>query len=465
MKYEEFLRQKEIVDRPSGFEINIKSLNKNLFDWQKVIVKWALARGRSALFEGCGLGKTIQQLAWADCVVQYAKAPVLILAPLAVTEQTKHEGKKFGIDVNICAKQSDIRSGVNITNYQKLHKFNVDDFAGIVLDESGILKNFAGATRNEIIGAFYKTPYRLACTATPAPNDWMELGNHAEFLGVMSRTEMLATFFINDTGDTGTWRLKGHVGKNIFWQWLSSWSIMLSSPQDMGFDDHKGFNLPPITFHEHIVKTSAKPTRGFFVTPVSDLNSRRKVRNETIDIRCKKAAELINATDDTWAVWSGLNAESDLLSQLIDSAVEVAGKHSDEQKSQRMLDFANGKIKRIVTKPSIAGHGMNWQVCHKAAFVGLSDSWESFYQSVRRIWRFGQKHPVEIHIFLEEREGPILRNIAEKEKRAQEMMTNMLLHMNDLLRQKIAQSVKNTIEYNADKKMELPKWLSSMSQN
>lgn len=464
MEYEEFLVNKSITDKPSGFDIALDKLNKNLFDWQKIIVRWSLMRGRSAIFEGCGLGKTIQQLAWADCVTKHTKSPVLILAPLAVTEQTKYEGKKFGVNVNICSKQSDIKSGINITNYQKLHKFNVDDFSGIVLDESGILKNFAGATRNEIIDAFQKTSFRLACTATPAPNDWVELGNHAEFLGVMSRTEMLATFFINDTSDTGTWRLKGHVQKNIFWEWLSSWSVMLSSPKDMGFDE-TGFDLPPISFHEHIIKTTVKPTYGFFAMPVSDLQSRRKVRHETIDDRCKNAAELINATNDKWVVWSGLNLESDLLSKLINGSVEVAGKHSDDQKAQRMLDFSQGKIERLVTKPSIAGHGMNWQICHKAAFVGLSDSWEAFYQAVRRIYRFGQKHPVEIHIFLEEREGPILKNIADKEKRAQEMISSMLIHTSALLKKKITQSVKETIEYNADQEMRIPKWLLSMNQN
>lgn len=426
---------------------------------QKTICLSVDSPDHSYITENCIVThNTIQQLTWANAVSEKTKGSVLILAPLAVTEQTKEEGKKFNIPVNICMSNNDVKKGVNITNYEKLHKFNTDVFDGIVLDESGILKNFSGAMRNQIIDSFQKTPYRLACTATPAPNDWIELGNHAEFLGVMSRAEMLATFFINDTGDTGKWRLKGHVKDNLFWKWLSSWSVMLSSPEQLGFTEGN-FKLPPITFHEHIIKSSVKPKNGFFNQVVSDLNSRRNIRKETIDIRCQESSELINSTDDMWVIWCGLNNESELLANSINDSVEVAGKHSDEQKAQRMLDFAKGKIKRIITKPSIAGHGMNWQVCNKAAFVGLNDSWEQFYQAVRRIWRFGQKKPVEVHIFLEEREGPVLKNIYRKEKQAKEMIESMIEHTKKLSKIEITQSKRHTIEYNPQKIMEIPEWL------
>lgn len=251
--YSDFLKQKELVDSPSGFCVDVDDLNPMLFDWQKVIVRWALRRGRAALFEDCGLGKTPQQLEWARIVSEREDAPVLIFAPLAVAEQTRQEGEKFGIPVRMCEDKSDIRNGVNITNYEKFHKFDASVFCGVVIDESSILKSFTGVFRNEVIGAFRSTKYKLACTATPAPNDYMELGNHSEFLGVMTRSEMLSTFFINDTGDTGKWRLKGHVKDNMFWEWLSSWAVMLSKPSDLGYDDD-GFILPKLHYHEILLK-------------------------------------------------------------------------------------------------------------------------------------------------------------------------------------------------------------------
>uniref|UniRef100_A0A6M3KI68 Putative helicase n=1 Tax=viral metagenome TaxID=1070528 RepID=A0A6M3KI68_9ZZZZ len=457
--YSEFLLEKEIKDFPSGFDVSVDQLNPMLFDWQALIVKWTIKRGRSAIFADCGLGKTPMQLVWAEQVSKFASGPVLILAPLAVAEQTKWEGDKFGINVNLCRSQRDVREGINITNYQKLHKFIPSYFCGIVLDESSIIKNFNSATKGAVIEAFYNTPYRLACTATPAPNDWMELGNHAEFLGVMTRTEMLSTFFINDTKDTGTWRLKGHVRDNYFWKWLSTWAIMLSSPKDLGFEEGD-FKLPEITYHEHIIKSTAIPTRGFFNLVVTDLNDRRRVRRDTLEKRCKEAAELINATNELWVVWVNLNPEGELLTKLIDGAVEVAGRHTDEQKSQRMLDFAHGKVMRLVTKPSIAGHGMNWQVCARAAFVGLSDSWEQFYQATRRIWRFGQSHPVEVHIFIEEREGPVLINIRNKDRKARQMLEAMVQHTKELSKKKIFQLSRETDEYFPVEEMRLPIWLS-----
>ena len=457
MNYKSFLKTKSFLDVKTGFEVELNSLNKMLFDWQKIIVRWSIAKGRSAIFAGCGLGKTPIQLEWANKVYRKTKEPILILAPLAVSEQTKREGDKFGIKVNICSSHEDVVNGINITNYEKLHKFNPKDFIGIVLDESSIIKSFSGQIRNQIIELFNKTEYRLACTATPSPNDYMELGNHAEFLGVMTRSEMLSMFFINDTKDTGIWRLKGHVKNNVFWEWMSLWAVMLTKPSDIGYDDGD-FILPKIHYYEHIIKTNVKPKRGFFTERAKTLNDRRQVRKETINVRSEDAAKLINSTDDGWIVWCNLNNEGDVLEKKINGAVQVAGKDSNEIKVDRMVNFASGKIKRLVTKPKIGGFGMNWQVCFNAAFVGLSDSWEQWFQAIRRIWRFGQTHEVYIHMFIEEREGSVLDNIKRKDKQACEMIENMIEYMSDLSKHELRQISKETIDYIPIIKMRLPKW-------
>lgn len=456
--YYEFLEKKRIADIKTGFHIDLDILNLALFDWQKVITRWAIAKGRACLFEDCGLGKTLQQLEWANIIHKKENKPILILAPLAVSEQTYEEGKKFKIEVNICSNQIDVINGINITNYEKLHKFDLSGFVGIVLDESSILKSFSGKIRNQITDLAKNIPYRLACTATPAPNDYVELGNHSEFLGVMTHSEMLATFFINDTSNTGTWRLKGHVKDNIFWEWLSSWAVMITKPSDIGFED-RGFILPDIHYHEHIIKTSVKPKHSFFTKPASTLNERREVRRDTIDIRSEMAANLINSTDDMWVCWCNLNSEGIELAKKVIDSVEVAGRHDNEIKKERMVKFANGEIKRIVTKPKIAGLGMNWQICNKAFFVGLSDSWEQFYQAVRRIWRFGQEKEVDIHIVIEEREKKVLENIKRKERQAREMIKNMSIHMKELMKNEILNIERAYIDYAPTVEMELPKWI------
>lgn len=456
--YKDFLKEKLIADKPSGFEVDLKDLNPMLFDWQKILVRWALMRGRAALFEDCGLGKGPQQLEWARIISEKEKEPVLILAPLAVAEQMVFEGNKFNIPVNLCKFQKDIKQGINVTNYEKLHKYDLSVFVGVSCDESGILKHFNAVTRNQIINSFKNTPYRLAATATPAPNDYAELGNHSEYLGVMTRSEMLSTFFVNDTSDTGTWRLRGHVKDNMFWKWLSSWSVMMTKPFDLGYDDD-GFILPKIHYNEHILKSKAKPKTGFFQTQVSDLIDRRRVRRETRDERCKAVADLVNSSDEEWVVWCELNTEGDLLSKLIRGSVEVAGRHSDDIKIDRLMGFAKGKYKKLITKPKIAGHGMNLQICRNAAFVGLTDSWEQLYQATRRIWRFGQEREVNIHIFMEEREGPILQNIKEKDDRAKKMVENMIVHTKELIKVRLKQSKRELDEYFPQIDMELPIWL------
>ena len=456
--YSDFLCNKELVLSSSGFEPSLG--NKYLFPFQKRIVEWAIRKGRACLFEDCGLGKTIQQLDWGKQVSDKMKSPVLIFAPLAVSEQTKREGEKFGFSVNICKSGKDVVDGINITNYEKLHKFQPDIFSGIVLDESSILKNMVGYYRNELIDFSSFIPYRLACTATPSPNDYMELGNHSEFLGVMSYVEMLAMFFINDPGDVGKWRLKKYAKEEEFWKWVCSWAIMISNPKDIGYDED-GFDLPDLIYHEHIIPSTGKANYGFFTVEVNTLDERRKVRRESIEQRCEYAADLINSTDDQWVIWCGLNAESELLTKLIQGAVEVTGSQDQEYRIKKMLGFAEGKVNRIVSKPSIAGLGMNWQNCNKAFFVGLNDSWEGFYQAVRRIYRFGQQNIVDVHIVIEEREGTVLKNIKRKDNQAKHMIKNMINHTSDFVKKELFNDEDNNeeIQWN-EENMIIPSWLS-----
>lgn len=419
--YNEFLEQKEIVDVPTGIngEFNI---NPMLFDFQRDIVIWALKRGRAAIFADCGLGKTPMQLEWA----RHIPGNVLILAPLAVSHQTVREGVKFGIEVNYCRKHEDVKEGITITNYEMLNNFDPDYFNGIVLDESSILKSFTGKFRTMIIEKFNRTPFRLACTATPAPNDYMELGNHSEFLGVMGRNEMLSMFFIHDGGDTAKWRLKGHAQDN-YWKWLCSWAVMIRKPSDLGYEDN-GFILPSLNIHSLEIES---PNDGFslFAKEAQTLQERIVARRETTDMRADKAAEIINSTPGYWMVWCNLNNESAILKKLIPDSVEVKGSDSIEYKEKSLLDFSKGNIRVLVSKPSIAGFGMNFQHCSNVAFVGLSDSYEAFYQAVRRCWRFGQQKEVECYIITADIEGAVVSNIKRKEKDAMNMAKNMVKHM------------------------------------
>jgi superfamily II DNA or RNA helicase len=370
---------------------------------------------------------------------------VLILAPLAVSKQTAREGRKFGVDVNICRDQSDVKPGINITNYEMLHHFDPAHFAGVVLDESGILKAYTGKYRTQIIEAFCRTPYRLACTATPAPNDHAELGNHSEFLGVMSRTEMLSMFFINDAGDTGTWRLKGHA-ESEFWGWMCSWAVMIRKPSDLGYDDGK-FQLPALNIENTTIKCD-KPLSGMlFHMPAKTLSDRRKARKESMDKRCAAAAELANSNDEQWLIWCDLNDESAMLSSMIDGAVEVKGADDNEHKEKSLIGFANGEIRVLVSKPKIAGFGMNFQSCHNMIFVGLSDSYEAYYQAVRRCWRFGQDYPVNAHIITSELEGNVVSNIQRKEADAVKMAEGMVENMAPISSATIHSSMRTDCEY------------------
>jgi len=429
--YQDFLDQKTIEDKPSGFRIADNKLNPMLFDFQKDIIKWALIRGRSACFADCGLGKTPIQLDWAKHVVNKTKNPVLIFAPLAVSKQTQREGEKFHIPVNICRKQSDIKKGINITNYEMLKAFEPDNLGGIVLDESSILKGFDGKFRKAITEFASQIPFRFACTATPAPNDLLEIINHAEFLGIMTEKEIKALFFTNRAQDmVQKWVLKGHAKKD-FWKWLASWSVALRSPSDLGHDND-GFILPELKIIQKTIKATNKDIKPgeLFATEARGLRNRQIARQNSIQSRTDLCSELVNKSNETWIIWCDLNKESNLLSKQINDSVEVKGSDPSKQKEKSLLDFQANKIKCLVTKPSIAGFGMSFQNCHNMAFVGLSDSYEKFYQAVRREWRFGQEHPVNAYLITTETEGGVVKNIKRKEKEGTLMFDELISNMN-----------------------------------
>lgn len=455
MNYEAFLMTKMKEDVPTGFSIDAADLNPMLYDFQGDAVRWALRRGRSAVFFDCGLGKTPLQLEWAKHVSLYTGKPVLIFAPLAVSMQTKREGEKFGINVKICKEAADMAGGVNVTNYQRLERFDLGQFGGIVLDESSILRSFSGKFRNMIIDMSQQVPFKLCCTATPVPNDYMELGNHSEFLNVMTRSEMLATFFVHDSSETQKWRLKGHA-LDVFWQWLASWAVMMRNPSDMGYDGCR-FQLPPLKFQEHIVRSEVPPDGMLFPVEAVTLEEQRAAKRATIKLRAAALADIINGSKEQWLVWCSLNDESKELTSILDGAVEVKGSDSIEHKENSMLDFAKGEIPVLVTKPSIAGHGMNWQNCHNMAFVGLSHSWESFYQATRRCWRFGQTKPVNAHIVISDMEMRIVRNIQRKEGQFKEMYTGMLKNSNEYMRDQM-KGVDRMNEQYASDQIEYGSW-------
>jgi DNA modification methylase len=434
--YEEFLSSKRKLFKSNGVEP--RELHKSLFDFQKAIVRWALRKGSAAIFADCGLGKTRMQLEWGRQIASHSKKPVLILAPLAVAEQTIEEGKRIGVHVQHVTELNENSgwcSAVCITNYQKLHRIETRVFGGVVLDESSILKSFEGSTRNQLVDSFSETPYKLCCTATPAPNDHMELGNHAEFLGVMTRTEMLSTYFVHDGGETSKWRLKGHA-EDDFWHWMCSWSVMIRKPSDIGFSD-QGFDLPALNIKHFTVESDQKDEENLFALPASSLNERRTARRESIGQRVNEVADICNNTDEQCLVWCNLNDESAACTEAIDGAVEVTGSDNDDHKAKTMLAFSHGKERVLVSKPAIAGFGMNFQSCHNVIFCGISDSYESFYQAVRRCYRFGQKHEVYVFVITSHLEQAVVENIERKQSESDKMAAAMIERMKITMKEEI----------------------------
>ncbi len=425
LEYENFLENKFLVVEPAGIVITRSELNPKLFDFQKDIVHWSLKLGKSAIFADCGMGKTLMQLEWS----KHVHGTVLILAPLAVSGQTVREGKKFGIEVKPVRSQEEVGdSKIVVANYEILHKLDPKYFKAVVLDESSILKSMDGKTRDKLIESFRLTPFKLACTATPSPNDYMELGNHAEFLNVMTRSEMLAMYFTHDGGETQKWRIKGHA-KDKFWKWVCSWAVMMTKPSDLGYDDD-GFNIPPIEFENHFVEIE---NTGNYLFPMeaSTLSERISARRETLDERCAACANIVNQSKEPFIVWCNLNGESELLSRLIPDAVEIKGSDDSAVKEERLVNFTDGVSRVLISKPSICGFGMNWQHCRNQIFVGLNDSYEQYYQAIRRSWRFGQDKTVYVHTISTLRDGSIAENLRRKERNAQTMKESMVKNMVD----------------------------------
>lgn len=446
-KYLKFLESKKTAHIPSGFDCG--ELHEKLFDFQKAIVKWSLKRGRSAIFADTGLGKTFQQVVWADEVYKHTNGNVLIFAPLCVAIQTKELAKeKLDININYCRSQDKVLPGINITNYEMLDHFDSNKFTGIVLDEASIIKSYDGKTTEKILDFSRHIPYRLSCTATPSPNDYMELGNQAEFVGVMSREEMLAMFFIHDGGDTAKWRLKGH-GEVRFWEWLSTWAVVVRKPSDLGFSDEE-YILPELIMHEHIINIDSDNDDQLFALPAQGLNEQRAAKRRSMDLRVNAVADLVNKSHDPWMVWCHLNDESDALGKAISNSVTVQGSDSIDHKESSMNGFSHGSINRLISKASICGYGMNWQHCNNTAFAGIDNSFESMYQAIRRFWRFGQTKPVNVHLFLSEQEIPILDNIKRKEQQHNEMSARMVEHMKEFMKKEIFGVTQEKTEYKRD---------------
>lgn len=457
MDYSDYVQRKLSRVPPTGISGAIK-LPGSLFPHQAALSSWALRRGRAAIFADTGLGKSRMQLAWADAVRKHTLESVLILAPLAVAPQTVEEGASIGVNVKHCRTAAEaVGNSIVITNYDRLHLFDAAQFSGVVLDESSCIKHHDTKTLRRLLQAFRDTPFKLCATATPAPNDWTELGTHAEFLGICTRQEMLAEFFTHDGGDTSVWRLKGHA-RHIFWQWVSSWGAMVRKPSDLGFDD-TAYNLPPLHLHEHTTETEM-PTNGMlFASEAQTLSERREARRMSIADRVDDCASIVNADGEPWVVWCDLNAEGDALTKAIPGAVQIAGADDVAVKEQRLADFAAGRIRVLVTKPSIAGFGLNWQHCARMAFVGVTDSFESYYQAVRRCWRFGQKRDVHVHVFASEAEGSVVANLRRKERDALAMAESLSAETRDAVMAEVTGLTRQTNTYNADRKVMLPAFL------
>ena len=433
MKYEEFLTNKTSYGIPEGIKQTYE--NPMLFDFQREILSRSLRRGRSAVFSDCGTGKTPMELTWAENIVRHTNKPVLILTPLAVSAQMIREGNKFGVE---CKRSDDgkVNSKIVITNYERLEHFNRNDFAGVVLDESSILKSFNGSRKTEITEFMRKMPYRLLATATAAPNDYIELGTSSECLGNMGYMDMLAKYFKNDQnncstkrhyGETTKWRFKGH-SELPFWRWVTSWATACRKPSDLGFEDGK-FILPKLSEEYHLVHTDKRPDGMLFNLPAATLPEQRDERKRTIEERCDMVNELVENTHKPALVWCHLNEEGDTLEEIIPDSVQISGHEKNEVKEQKFMDFVNGKTRVLITKPKIGAWGLNFQHCAHVVYFP-SHSYEQYYQAVRRCWRFGQKSPVKVDIVLTEGERRVMENMKRKAALAAKMFENLVNEMN-----------------------------------
>nr|AKH47308.1 helicase [uncultured marine virus] len=455
--YSAFVASKRRGLEAVGFEVD--GTHESLFEHQDAIVRWSCRLGRSAVFADTGLGKTRIELDWAWQVVGKTGGQVVILTPLAVAEQTIREAALMGMDAG------PIGSGcpIVVTNYEKIHRLTVTDYAGVVLDESSILKSFDGKMRTLLINAWKDTAYRLAATATPAPNDHSELGNHAEFLGICTRAEMLAEYFVHDGGSTQNWRLKGHAVEE-FWRWVSTWGVLVRKPADLGIRDGR-YDLPPLHVREVTVEIDhsiAQESGALFVQSALTLNDQRRMRRVTIEDRCKRIAAYAAAyPDDPILVWTELNDESAMCARLIPGAVEVKGADSPEDKAAALLGFGERQFRVMVTKPKIAGFGMNWQHCKRMVFAGPTHSYEQFYQAVRRCWRFGQTEEVEVIIITTPADGAIVSNMRRKQDAAENMAESMLELVRDAQLESVMGARPGTYTH-PTKTLRVPAWLRSL---
>jgi hypothetical protein len=437
--YAAFLAKKTQLGGDHGFEP--RWLPGYLFDFQRHLVDWALRRGRAAIFADCGLGKTIMQLVWAENVVRHTGRPVLVMTPLAVAPQTAREAERFGIDAAV-SRDGSVKPRVTITNYERLHYFDPADFAGAVADESSAIKAFDGRRRKQVVRFFSKLPYRLLCTATPSPNDFIELGTQSECLGVMTQSDMLGFFFRETEGMRHSifknddfwnklkWWFKPH-SEQPFWRWVASWARALRSPADLGFDGSR-FVLPPLYYHKQVLDVPYVPAGELFPRPAVWLHEQREERHRTLRERCEKAAELLTAHDRPAVAWCHYNEESELLARLIPGSVEVAGRHPDDYKEAALNDFALGRVRVLVSKPKIACWGMNYQHCGDMTTFP-SFSFEQLYQAVRRCWRFGRRGPVHVHVVSALGESEVLDGLARKQEQAERMFQSLVKYVNHSL--------------------------------
>lgn len=464
VNYADFIANKIKAVPPSGFD-PILPMPAATKPFQADIITWACRRGRAAVFAGTGLGKTLMELSWASNVAAKTGGQVLIFTPLAVAEQTVQEAIKFGIDgVSYAPDENSIKTAITVTNYDRREKFDLSQFAGVVLDESGIIKDHDSKTRTDLTEACRETPYLFCGSATPAPNDWTELGQHSEFLGVMNAKEMLAMFFVHDgavraNAGEDDWRLKGHAQAD-FWRWVSSWAVMIRHPRDLGYED-AGYDLPPLRMHQITVQSSVEAADGMlFAMEANTLKERIAARKNTVSERVDAASKIVaTAPDEPWLVWCNLNAEADAIARAIPGAVNVQGSDKPEFKTANLLGFCHRSPQIMVSKPSIAGRGMNWQHCNRMIFVGLNDSFESLFQAVRRCWRFGQSNPVDCYLIASDLEGAVVANLQAKERKYEEMAAAMADHMKDLCARQLRGGRQSASTYEPNIKMRVPKWL------
>ncbi len=454
MRYDEFLDRKLSSGSMDGFAPVF--MPEYLFDFQSALVDWSVRKGRAAIFADCGLGKTPMELAWAENVVRHTGKAVLILTPLAVTMQMEREAMKFGIPAKV-SRDGIAHTAITITNYERLHYFTPSDFAGVVCDESSILKSFDGARRGEITVFMRKVPYRLLATATAAPNDYIELGASSEALGYLGYMDMLNRFFKNDLNNSASgrmrgevikWRFKGHA-EIPFWRWVCSWGRALRKPSDLGFDDSR-FVLPPLIEREHLVEARTIPEGMLFALPAAGLKEQREERRRSLEERCEQVARLVNGTGQPALVWCHMNDEGDTLEEMIPDALQVSGSDSDDAKEERLMAFADGKARVLITKPKIGAWGLNFQHCNHVTFFP-SHSFEQYYQGVRRCWRFGQERPVTVDIVTTEGERGVLKNLQRKAANADRMFSNLVNEMN------AAMAVNRAPAFT--KQEEIPAWL------